>query len=338
MIRLRLLSWLNLLIFVVSLSFSWASNASEGGEPSPTHKPNEASIALAREHYSKGATLYNGGEYQSAIRWFLRAHDAAPSSALSYNIALAYEGWEKESEALSWYRDHVRRASKSEDVAQGRQSIASLEEKLAARGIQQLTVFSVPEDAKLSVDGVVLGRTPWTGELEPGWHQLRLEKEGYEITQDAVKLEAHEAGETHLTLKNSAVLKKSLEQGRDVGTGVEPDALSAGMSQIGADAWILLGAGATSLFTAVLLESQRVQAEDAAETADSNAVREEFVETSRARRSTAWLVGGAGIIFSIAGGIMLGRDIGDSQDSDEGTRVGLQCGLGGCRMLARGIF
>lgn len=63
------------------------------------------------------------------------------------------------------------------------QALASA--KLAAETANQLNTFtaevaSQPPGAKLSVDGIAAGVTPWKGQLKTGRHGLRIEAEGYE--------------------------------------------------------------------------------------------------------------------------------------------------------------
>ena len=58
------------------------------------------------------------------------------------------------------------------------------EQKEASGGVVQLTIVSitsVPDGAKVTVDGVDYGTTPASFQLDPGGHEVRLQKEGFPL-------------------------------------------------------------------------------------------------------------------------------------------------------------
>ena len=59
------------------------------------------------------------------------------------------------------------------------QRIAVLEQALAEQGLRQLTISSEPSGAAVSIDGAAVGNTPWTGEIAPGRHRIRISLKGY---------------------------------------------------------------------------------------------------------------------------------------------------------------
>src|SRR5260221_9965172 len=133
---------------------------------------------LARVRYRQGVEAYKEGHFREGIDLFLDADQLAPSAALSFNIAAAYEKIDQPAAALRWYRDYVRRAPDAADRAQVEAMVRGFEQALEKSGVQQLTVSSTPLSATLIIDGQPVGVTPWTGEIPPGSHQLELGLDG----------------------------------------------------------------------------------------------------------------------------------------------------------------
>ncbi len=164
-----------------------------GSEPTPfegtaategTAAPNGAdqenpAREKAREIFAQGVALYRDKRFPEALRAFEKAREIYPSPAFTFNIARTCDELGEAACALRHYRAYQRQAPEApeKDLVTGR--IRALESVLRSRGIQQITVFSTPEGATLTVDGVELGKTPWTGELVPGTHRIRLASPGH---------------------------------------------------------------------------------------------------------------------------------------------------------------
>ena len=67
--------------------------------------------------------------------------------------------------------------------------------------VARLEVTSEPAGARLTVDGMPVGETPWSGELEPGGHRVIAELSGYQITEREIILTAGQARHLSLTLE-----------------------------------------------------------------------------------------------------------------------------------------
>src|SRR5205814_3706725 len=119
------------------------------------------------------------GRYADAVEQFLAADRLAPSAALSYDVARAYEKLGQASLALRWYRDYLRRAHDAPDAEQVRRTVRTLQNTLRDKGVQQVTVRSTPRGATVAIDGEPVGVTPWSGDLPPGRHRATLVYEGY---------------------------------------------------------------------------------------------------------------------------------------------------------------
>src|SRR5260221_3821714 len=115
--------------------------------PSAAGASDPPNVVEAHEKYHAGALAYSEGRYNDAIDLFLEADRLAPSAALSFDIARGYEKLKDSSGALRWYRDYLRRADHPSDEAEVQRIVRSLERRLLAKGVQQVTVSSSPRGA-----------------------------------------------------------------------------------------------------------------------------------------------------------------------------------------------
>src|SRR5262249_36376341 len=125
-------------LFISVCADGWAEEA-------PSKAPSSDSVAaqpreLARVRYRQGVEAFKESRFRDAIDLFLEADQLAPSAALSFNIAAAYEKIDQPPAALRWYRDYLRRAPDAQDRAQIEGTVAKLEQVLAQGGVQQMTV------------------------------------------------------------------------------------------------------------------------------------------------------------------------------------------------------
>src|SRR6187402_1513335 len=93
----------------------------------------EARRGQAKLSFQRGAELYRAGHYEAAVKSFLEADRLAPSPALSFNIARAYERLDDASGALRWYRDYLRRSPAAKNAPEVRARVAELAAQLARR-------------------------------------------------------------------------------------------------------------------------------------------------------------------------------------------------------------
>ncbi len=169
---------------VVALSAALGRDA--GAEPSAEDE------ARARSLFASGALAYAAGRYDDAISLFQSGDSLAPRPAFSYNLAVAYEGKRESARALEHYRSYLRRGPRPEERATITTEIRRLERLLASRGVQQVTIRSVPV-AELSLDGRTVGTSPWTGELSPGRHHVEVRPPGADSFRSSFELPADRA-------------------------------------------------------------------------------------------------------------------------------------------------
>jgi tetratricopeptide (TPR) repeat protein len=163
---------------VVSLGYIPNVQAEPEGSPLPSPKASDRK-ELAEARYRAGVESFRERRYREAADLFEQADELFPSAAYSYNVALALDKMGDTGGALHAYRQYLRRRLAAPNAATVLQRIAVLEQTLADQGLRQLTVSSEPSGAAVSIDGAAVGNTPWTGEIAPGRHRIRISLKGY---------------------------------------------------------------------------------------------------------------------------------------------------------------
>jgi len=162
--------------------------------------PEVEGKARAQAIFEQAVTAYKEGRYFDAVELFLETSRIYPDSKLCFNVARAYEALGNNAGALRYYREYLRRTPAAADRAEVEVSIRQLELALSQKGVQQLSVFSTPDSAVLSIDGRPVALTPWTGETWPGKHRLTATRAGYVESQQIVELTALRSVDVQLDL------------------------------------------------------------------------------------------------------------------------------------------
>jgi tetratricopeptide (TPR) repeat protein len=154
----------------------------------------------ARVLFQQGVAAYRDGKFYEAVAIFLQTQRIYPDTQLCFNIARAYENLGNSSAALRYYRDYLRQADRPSDGDDVRERVRRLEQQLAQRGVQQLTVLSQPESATVLLDGKPVGITPWTGETYAGKHRLALTLDGHAGQEQVVEVDSYQARDVSFVL------------------------------------------------------------------------------------------------------------------------------------------
>ncbi|HEY8945485.1 MAG TPA: PEGA domain-containing protein [Polyangiaceae bacterium] len=220
-----------------------SSNAA--GENAAAETDEEGAKARARALYEKGVKAYAEGRYHEAADYFLDTNRIYPTPQLAFNVGKAYDKAGNGAGALRYYRDYLRRAPDAPDRSEVSERIRALELALSERGLQQLSVLSVPEGATVLLDGRPVGVTPWTGETWPGRHRVNLVLAGHERTDDIVELDIHRAAEAQIAL---VAQRPVTRQSPKPAPSLEP------ATRVRPLTWVALGAGLAALGTALTIE------------------------------------------------------------------------------------
>jgi tetratricopeptide (TPR) repeat protein len=173
-----LLSLLAVAGLVVSLGYIPGAQAEPEASPLPSSKASDRK-ELAEARYRVGVESFRQRRYREAADYFEQADELYPSAAYSYNVALALDKIGDTGGALHAYRQYLRRRLAAPNAATVLQRINALEQALAEQGLRQLTISSEPIGAAVSIDGAAVGNTPWTSEIAPGRHRIRISLKGY---------------------------------------------------------------------------------------------------------------------------------------------------------------
>ncbi len=334
----------SLVLFCVLCLSGTAHAQVNASAPDPTSEAGKKAEGKVR--YERGAEAYSGGRFKDAIDLFLQADALAPSAALSFNIARAYEKIGDDASSLQWYRDFRRRAPDAKNGAEVDERIRTLEGVLAKKGVQQLTVLSRPLGATVIVDGQPVGVTPYTGQLPPGTHKVVLSLRGYLDSDQKLELAADRARDLDVPLvPGTQVLAESptaplAASAQAPGTvGAASPANGSSSAKFGILPWVGLGAGVAVLGGSLGFELARRSAEKDAEQDDIQIGYKEKLDREQSRQTTARVLAAVGGALVVTGGTLLVIQLTSRDASTEASaRVGLGCLPGACSVDVKGRF
>jgi tetratricopeptide (TPR) repeat protein len=313
-----------LLLGVVPPRAAWAETPSSEAEV-------ESRRERAKLEFKRGSDLFSAGQYQKAVTAFMAADRLAPSAALSFNIALAYEKLADTSGALRWYRDYLRRSPHAPNAATVQARINELSNKLSRGGLQQLTVISTPGGATVMIDGRAVGVTPFTGDLALGQHRLQLDLPGYREPGREIALQPNVPQDLNVAMDAVPPVPNPAKPAHDAG----PSALEHdGTRRFGIAPWLVAGGGVVGLGSALGFELARRSAEDAASHAPNQVEFKAQSDKMERHQTTARVLAGVSGTLLVTGTVMLLLN----ERTPTAPRMGLNCTFTGCTASATGNF
>ena len=309
----------------------------DGAEAAATVVTAETSAA-ASDHHRRGVRAFAQGRYTEAIELFRAADALKPSPAIAFNVARAYARLGDAAGALAAYREYLRRAPDAKDAREVARQIRRFEQRLAARGVQQLTVLSQPVAATVLIDGKPVGVTPFTDELDPGPHTLELRLRGFVSAIRGFDLPSDAAQEIEIALRAEQAEPQPLPAPPEPRKSAPPpqimpaDAVrtrtaprpqppssprSSGSScgvpaevddSIGTTAvlgWVAAGTGAAALGGALGFELLRRAEENRARNAATQIEFAERLDTMETQQTAARVLAGVGGGLSVIGVLLL---------------------------------
>jgi tetratricopeptide (TPR) repeat protein len=307
-------------------------------------RPSEAAqpLEVARVRYRQGEEAYKAGRYRESIDFFLDADRLAPSAALSFNIAIAYEKIDDAASALRWYRDYLRRAPDAKDRATVEASVVAMEAALAKKGVAQVTVLSDPPGATLTIDDKPSGVTPWTTETSPGAHRFAFRRDGYQLLEQSVDVPSDHAIDVQVTLVPAVVSSEPAAApppppaaGAPVDNAASPPRAARGAT-VRTLGIVGLAAGGAALGGALTFELLRRSAESDAKNERTQVGFADRVDTMESRQTVARVLLGTGIVLAATGGVLL--FFGHREAAAGDTSVAVGCTPYGCASSVRGRF
>jgi tetratricopeptide (TPR) repeat protein len=332
-----------LFFFISLLLLPTVARAADAPAPEGDAALSDARRADAKAKYEQGAAAYAAGRFKDAVDLFLEADALAPSAPLSFNIARAYEKLGDDSGALRWYRDYLRRSPDAANAKDVQGAVEKLEDRLAKKGVQQLSVMSTPSGATVAVDGRPVGVTPWTGDLLPGRHRLELSLRGYQDQATDVDLAAHRSRDVSVALVASTAAPGAAPVAAPATpapagpAAPPPTSQEATSSGYGIWPWVTLGAGGAALAGALTFELLRRGSESDAEQEKTQIGYKEALDRMEGQQTTARILAGVGGALVVTGGVLLVLDLGSSK-RENAARLGIVPTVGGAFAVAGGTY
>jgi tetratricopeptide (TPR) repeat protein len=110
---------------------------SAAGAPPPAAAPfaqpaSDGQVSEAKQHHAEGSKLYDLAEYEAALREFKEAYRAIGDPAFLFNIAQCHRKLGHAQDAITFYRNYLRRAPHAANRAEVERLIGELERTPAA--------------------------------------------------------------------------------------------------------------------------------------------------------------------------------------------------------------
>lgn len=138
----------------------------------PARADDREDRELARKEFAAGQAADRRRAYQEAIEHYLRANDLVPHPFAMYNIAVDYERLGKLREAATWYERYLDSSTtKDADRERVNRLLIELRNKPA-----QVQVLSTPDGARVIINGLPVGTTPYRSELKGGLYHVAIQK------------------------------------------------------------------------------------------------------------------------------------------------------------------
>ncbi len=126
----------------------------------------------ARKAFAAGQAADRRRAWQEAIEHYMIANDLVPHPFAMFNIATDYERLGKLREAANWYERYLDTSSTTEaDREKVHRILIELRNRPA-----QVIVGSNPDGARVVINGIPSGSTPYTGQLKGGMYRIAVEK------------------------------------------------------------------------------------------------------------------------------------------------------------------
>jgi tetratricopeptide (TPR) repeat protein len=330
--------------------------------------PDDAQAA--RAHLENADRAYREGRYQDAATSFLAADRLQPTPAVQLALGKTYEQLNEPSRALASYREYFVRAPRAPDRAQVQTRVAALALQLAERGVQQISVNSVPAGATVVIDTKPLGTTPIYIDLAPGKHHLEFHRKGYESASldfelstqqplnvmtsliearegspQAANADASAASATAATAAQSVTQQEnaSSEETQAPAGATEPsppanpqrDATTNLLRGIGFGA---LGGSVLTLGTAVAFELMRSHSESRARQQRQQIAFKDAIDTMNSQQTVARVFAVSAGVLAAAGGVLLVLAAERTESAPNRGGVAVACSPTACGAAYQGQF
>ncbi|HLL24771.1 MAG TPA: PEGA domain-containing protein, partial [Kofleriaceae bacterium] len=154
---------------------------------------------IARKEFAAGQAADRRRAWQEAIEHYLRANDLVPHPFAMFNIAVDYERLGKLRDAATWYERYLDSSTpKDADRDKVNRILIDLRNRPAP-----VQVLSTPDGARVIINGIPSGTTPYKSELAGGMYHVTVQK-GDERDSKEITVEYGEPVKVEFTLRHAA--------------------------------------------------------------------------------------------------------------------------------------
>jgi len=136
-------------------------------------------VKEAGERYSRGLSLYSGGEYLLALVEFERAYQLSPNYRVLYNVGQVRIQLARYSKAREALEEYLRQGGA--EITGERRKAVEADLLMLAERTAKLNIVSNEPGADITVDGVSIGTTPLAEPVvvDAGEHSVEARKNGF---------------------------------------------------------------------------------------------------------------------------------------------------------------
>ena len=153
---------------------------------------------IARKEFTAGQAADRRRAYEEAIEHYMRANDLVPHPFAMFNIAVDLERLGRLREAATWYEKFLD-SSTSKDIDRDKVNRTLIELRNRPGQVQ---VVSNPDGARVIINGIPTGTTPYKGELKGGMYLVVIQK-GEERDSKEITVEYGEPVKVEFVLSNA---------------------------------------------------------------------------------------------------------------------------------------
>jgi len=162
-------------------------------------------LAEAKAHVEAARKAFGARKFNVALQEFQAAQRLKPAPVLWYNIGKCYEKLNEAPSALRAFRSYLNEAPNASDRGEVEKAIGRMEDKLRAKGVQQLMVIARPASATATITGKGSLPVPATWELRPGTYTVTVSASGHQTSSQPVTLTAKKSVQVEVELTPTSV-------------------------------------------------------------------------------------------------------------------------------------
>jgi len=139
---------------------------------SPALALDDPDTEVARRHFEKGRTFYDGHDYRHALDEFQAAKRAKPAPGLDYNIARCYDRLEEYDHAVEHYQLFLTARPDAPDAAEIKERIATLKSRIVLEKPAEKPVVTPPTPPVTPEAPLLLSTPTLDNALQPSNEEL----------------------------------------------------------------------------------------------------------------------------------------------------------------------